>query len=280
MDWLSQARMLLRWWWLIAFLCLAAGATAFFGSRMMPEQYQSEAKVLVGPLTDTVYDHIQAYQQLAQTYAEVARTTPVLTRVIDKLGLHDTAAQLAARLDVRAVTGESIVRVVATAPLPQEAAEIANSVADEIAAMGLPSIDQSSPAPSSSAEPSPTPSSSAEPSPTPSRSAEPSPTPSRSANASPAPSNSAKASPAKPSPRSSAAQSNSAEPSPTPSSSAAPSPTPSSPPPVSLAAVVQPALPAASPSSPRVLLNSAIGAALGFALGVGIALLLGNRASR
>ena len=183
------ARTLLRWSWLIVFLSVTAGATAFFGSQMLPKQYDSEAQVLVGALTTVNNDQLLAYQQLAQTYAEIATTTPVLTRVIDKLSLPDQATQLASRIDVRALVGESIVKVVATASSPLQASQLANAVADEITTMGRSAVDQPS-----------------------------------------------------------------------------------------LATVVQSALPPDHPSSPRVLLNTAIAAALGFVLGVGVALLVGNRA--
>ena len=56
------------------------------GVAVSPREYESEARVLVGSLTETNLDQLQAHQQLAQTYAEVALTTPVLTRVIDRLG--------------------------------------------------------------------------------------------------------------------------------------------------------------------------------------------------
>lgn len=190
MDLSQFARILLRWSWLIVLLAATAGGVAFYVSQVLPKQYDSEAKVLVGSLTDANYDQLLAYQQLAQTYAGIATTTPVLTRVIGQLGLTD-ATLLASRIDVVAPTGQSFVTIVVTAASPLEASQLANGVANEITALALPAVDQPS-----------------------------------------------------------------------------------------LATVVQPAIPPDQPSSPRVLLNTAVAAALGFCLGVGIALLLGGRKPR
>ncbi len=176
------------WLWLILLLTAVAGASAFIVSQLLPKEYESEAKVLVGSLTETRTDQILAYQQLAQTYVELATTTPVLARVSDSLGLGVDPVDLRARIDVRAPIGQNVIRVVARAPAPDEAARIANAVAEEIITFA--------------------------------RTAENEP---------------------------------------------------------SLATVVQPALPPEKPSSPRVVLNTVIAAALGFALGVGLALLLTGR---
>ncbi len=128
--------------WLILLLTVAAGATAYAVSTWLPKQYQSEARVLVGSLTEPSIDQLQAHQQLAQTYAEVAMTTPVLERVIQQLQLAQDPEQLAMQLVVRAPLGDSIVRVIATGASPNEASQLANAMVDEIVQFGVPSDDQ------------------------------------------------------------------------------------------------------------------------------------------
>lgn len=125
--------------WLIALVTLLAGGIAYLVSGSLPVAYQSDAKVLVGSLTETRTDQLTAFQQLAQTYAELATSTPVLSRVIDRLGLSEDPAQLASRVDVRASAGQPIVDIVAVAPSGPEAAQLAQALAGEVTQMATPS---------------------------------------------------------------------------------------------------------------------------------------------
>jgi len=161
----------------------------------------------------------------------------LLTRVIDRLGLTDDPVDLATRIDVRA-SAQGIVLIDATSTSPIEAAQIANTIAEEIVNLAQPVIVPS-PSAGASATPAATP--------TPTR-AEPTPS-----GATPGPSA-------------------------TPVPAASPSPTASGAPTTpSLASIFQPALPPADPSSPRVVLNMLIAGLLGFALGAGFAVFLATR---
>jgi len=121
---------------LILLMALVAGVAAYAVSSLLPKQYTSEARVLVGSLVDANYDQLLAYGQLAQTYAQLASTTPILAAVSDELALDESPEDLAARIDVRAPTGLSIIRVEATAPTAEAAAALANAVATEITILG------------------------------------------------------------------------------------------------------------------------------------------------
>jgi polysaccharide biosynthesis transport protein len=123
---------LLRKWWLLILCTAVASGVAYGVSSALPKEYSSQAKVLVGSLTEQRYDQTLAYQQLAQMYAEIATTTPVLSRVISTLGIGGDPAKLADRVTVRTATGQAIVTVVATASSPSDAERLAGAVADEI----------------------------------------------------------------------------------------------------------------------------------------------------
>ena len=128
--------------WLIVILGALAAGTAYAVSVSLPKEYQSEARVLVGSLTEPSIDQLQAHQQLAQTYSEVATTIPVLDRVIQRLQLSQDAIELARQLDVRAPANDSIIRVTATAASPAAASDLANAVSDEIVQFGIESGSQ------------------------------------------------------------------------------------------------------------------------------------------
>ncbi len=124
--------------WLILLVAGIAAGGAYLASGTLPREYQSESKVLVGSLTETRPDYLSAYQELAQTYAALATSTPVLGRVIDELGLPDTPEALATRLAVYAPVGQPIITVTATASSPAGAAALANAVAGEITSFARP----------------------------------------------------------------------------------------------------------------------------------------------
>jgi Capsular polysaccharide biosynthesis protein len=123
---------------LIVLITVVAAATTFIVSQLLPRQYESEARVLVGSITDPNTDKLNAYQQLAQTYAALATTTPLLTRVAAQLGLTDDPKRLALAINVRAPLGQSIVRIVATGSSASGAARLANAVAGQLTDLGRP----------------------------------------------------------------------------------------------------------------------------------------------
>lgn len=174
---INDAPICWRWLGRVAGLAIAAGAVAAVVaggvavavSQTLPKQYDSQAGVIVGSLTATSTDELAAYQTLAVTYAQLATSTPLLTRVIDKLGLAEDPVDLETRITVRA-SGQGIVLIDAIAGTPAEAAQIANEVADEIVTMALPT-STASPSPSASPTPARTASSSFGASPSPAGSA-------------------------------------------------------------------------------------------------------------
>jgi len=143
-----------RYFWLVVVTTALAAGGAFLVSTALPKAYESEARVLVGSLTETAQD-------------------------------------LARRVEVRTPAGQPILRIKATSSTAAGAVQVANAIADEITNVARP------------------------------------------ADAS-----------------------------------------------TSLATVYQPGTNPVAPASPRVLLNTMIAAALGLALGIGLAVLLDRRAVR
>ena len=121
-----------------AIAAVVAGGVAFVLSQALPKAYDAEARVLVGSLTATSTDELDAYHRLAQTYAELANSSPLLARVIGQLGLSDDPAGLSSRVDARA-TSQGIVVIAATAASPDEATQIANSIAAQVLLLATPS---------------------------------------------------------------------------------------------------------------------------------------------
>ena len=75
-----------RWWWTLIVAAWIAGLTGYLVASTIPPTYESQVKVLVGPLnTDT--DTLRASGLLVQTYAQYVTTREVLTSTIQELGL-------------------------------------------------------------------------------------------------------------------------------------------------------------------------------------------------
>ena len=108
---------------------------AFFGSAMLPRTYESRASLYVGQRLDDVsldYDGVLASQLLAETYARIALTEPVLNAVRQRLQLDATFEEMEARVRTELPLEETVLTVVALAGDPGEAAAIANAVVDEL----------------------------------------------------------------------------------------------------------------------------------------------------
>ena len=118
--------------WLVVIATVVAAGAAFTLSTLLPKEYEAEAGILVGSLTDTSTDQLAAYRQLAQTYVEMATSGPVLERVIAKLELSADPRDLADQLDVRTPAGQPILRIKASSTSAVGAANLANAVAEEI----------------------------------------------------------------------------------------------------------------------------------------------------
>lgn len=117
---------------LVVLLTLVAAGAAFLVSSLLPKSYTAESQVLVGSLTDPNIDQQMGFGQLAQTYAQLATTSPLLTAVIDDLDLTVSTEEVARNLDVRAPVGLSIIRIEATASTAAGATALADAVAEQI----------------------------------------------------------------------------------------------------------------------------------------------------
>lgn len=127
-DVLKLAR---RWWWVLVLCPLVAAVAAYGVSRSLPRVYEGDAILVIDQNQSAgaaTYNDIQAAQQLATTYSTLATTRPVLTAVIQQLGLQTTPDQLAKQLTVTPVNNTQLLKIAADDRSPEMAANIANAV--------------------------------------------------------------------------------------------------------------------------------------------------------
>jgi capsular polysaccharide biosynthesis protein/Mrp family chromosome partitioning ATPase len=97
----------------------------FLVSERLPETYEAEAKILVGPLS-TDKDTIAAAGAQARTYAAIATTAPVLDAAARRVGLESI------RSKIHGVTASDVTRLISITARdgdPVRAAAIANALA-------------------------------------------------------------------------------------------------------------------------------------------------------
>jgi capsular polysaccharide biosynthesis protein len=126
---MAQAlRFAVRYLWVIVLFGVTAGGLAYLVSNTLPKQYESEARVLIGSLTEADLQRQLGYRELAGMYAAIADSPLVLNDVADHLGIEESLDELKDRVDGTALVGEAIVRVSATAESPSDAAALADAV--------------------------------------------------------------------------------------------------------------------------------------------------------
>ena len=122
-----------RWLWLIALCMVLAAVSAYFVSSRMEPIYRAEVTMLVhqAPSSGTSdYAAILTSERQARTYAEMLNEEPVLTAVIEDLGLQMDWRALAGDVDVELVRDTQLVRLSVEDADPVRAAQVANGIAD------------------------------------------------------------------------------------------------------------------------------------------------------
>lgn len=137
MDLRLQLSILRNWLGVLVASVVLALVAAYLVSGILPRVYEGKAILIVGQSLTAVnpdYNQILTSQRLSETYAEVATTRPVLDRVIQRLGLSLTALELAAQVKVEAMPNQELLTIRAQDGDPKRAADIANTLADELIA--------------------------------------------------------------------------------------------------------------------------------------------------
>lgn len=120
-----------RWWWLLALGTVAAALAAYTFAKLERPTYASTATLLVGPL-NADYTTTRVAGDLGRTYAEVAKSLPVLKAVVARTGAPLAATDLAG--DVTATSNDvtRLVTLKVESSTPQRAASLANALGAEM----------------------------------------------------------------------------------------------------------------------------------------------------
>jgi capsular exopolysaccharide synthesis family protein len=126
-------------WWLVALALVVCTGVAILYVQTAEKTYEASADVLVTPVSggDETYTGLGLIQDSndptrdVSTASRYIESRPVAERVKRDLRLPDEAASLMERVVAEPLAQSSVVTVTATAPDPQEAADLANAFARE-----------------------------------------------------------------------------------------------------------------------------------------------------
>ena len=131
------ARIIRRFWLFIAILTVLGAGAAYAISKAETPLYSADSSVyfsLRQSASNTDLNQGAAYTQAQMlSFAQLATSHITLQRVINGLGLHTTSTKLARNITVTTPQNTVILNISVSSPSPQAAANIANSVASNLA---------------------------------------------------------------------------------------------------------------------------------------------------
>ena len=134
---IELASVLLRKAWALA-LAFVIGATAagVFTKLFITPQYEATSMIYIYTKSTSITSitDLQIGSQLAVDFQIVGTSREVMDSVIARLGLDTDYKKLLNTVEISSPSGSHILKIVATNPDPQMAADISNAIADELRA--------------------------------------------------------------------------------------------------------------------------------------------------
>lgn len=130
-DLMELFHVLLRRWYVIL-ICGLLGAAAAFGYtkiRIVP-QYEASSMIYILEASDI---NLSLSKQLTVDFATLAKSRPVVEKVIDELELNATYEQLVSTITIANPSDTSILKISVRNPDPELACEISNAMSDATA---------------------------------------------------------------------------------------------------------------------------------------------------
>ncbi|MGY1885449.1 YveK family protein [Blastococcus sp. SYSU DS0753] len=137
-EYLAAIRRYWTTWVGVLAVCLVVAAVAL---QLVPRTYAATAQVFVSA-SPTISNSAQYVNQRAKSYPGLVASAPVLRPVIEELDLTESFTSLRDRVSAEVPADTSQLRVVVTGGDAEEAAEIANAVAEQVTEL-VPELEES-----------------------------------------------------------------------------------------------------------------------------------------
>ncbi len=121
---------LVRWWWLFILCAVLGGGAAYLVSVNMQPTFEASTLLIIGGSVDLVNPstgEIQTSQRLAQTYAELLKTRPIMDATRQNLGLPHMP-----KVTVSLLRNTELMRITVADTIPSRAAATANELANQL----------------------------------------------------------------------------------------------------------------------------------------------------
>jgi non-specific protein-tyrosine kinase len=122
-----------KWAWLIIAATVLGTLAGFIGSKLQTPIYQSSTTLLINEAPSTRsgvdYNSLLASERLARTYVQLMTERMVLEEVIPRLKNRTTVGWLKGNIAVSVVRDTQLMQVTVEHPSPEDAADIANTLA-------------------------------------------------------------------------------------------------------------------------------------------------------
>jgi capsular exopolysaccharide synthesis family protein len=125
-------RIVRRWWWLLLLTPLVAGAVAYAVADRQQPLYSATVVLRINPPAGSSADFsaLQLTQNLTETYRMTIVMSPVLDQVVEQLDLPYDSEELAENSTATAVRDTQLIRLSVSDTDPDQAARIANTIAN------------------------------------------------------------------------------------------------------------------------------------------------------
>ncbi|MCE7984805.1 MAG: hypothetical protein DYG89_26840 [Caldilinea sp. CFX5] len=134
-----------RRWWLLLALPLLLGSIAYGVSRLQQPIYRATASLAIDQAIEAnalKFSEIEAITQLIRTNADLAIRQPILERVVQTLALPQSWQQLQTRVRATPIENSQVLEISAEAATGEEAAIIANHVAQQLVLFNVANSEQ------------------------------------------------------------------------------------------------------------------------------------------
>jgi capsular exopolysaccharide synthesis family protein len=135
MEFTQYIRLIRKWLWLLAVAAFVGGGISFVINTGRPSLYRAQTIISIGRFIEArnpEQSDIRIGIELAQTYAQLVRTVNVLEGTITQLNLPMTPEQLSQTITTEILTGTSLLVINVSYTDSTLAADIANSLAEQL----------------------------------------------------------------------------------------------------------------------------------------------------
>lgn len=135
MDLIQYFKGALRWWWLILLSTTIAAVASYLASTQQPRIYQTTTTILVGQVIQKANPDGSDFaltEQLAESYAQIARRQPVLQATVDALGLDMGWQDLQWRVNAYSIPRTQLLGITVQDISPERAVAIADEIAHQL----------------------------------------------------------------------------------------------------------------------------------------------------